>query len=230
MRMMKNKPVYNLAVSFLLLTLPLVLTKNHIVLTEKNHVSIHGPIDSHSANHFFQQIAQVDSDGYIYINSQGGSVVAGNRIVRHVKSKNYTCIADKAMSMAFVILQSCAHRLVMHGSMLMQHQQYLEIEGNLENIKGYLHMVTTMEEEMTNMQAARLNMSIHEFKTRTNTDWWLYGDEIVTYGAADDIIESIECDKKLYEKQYTRKRNLGFFGMKVNVTYSGCPLVESESE
>lgn len=200
---------------------------DNITLNETNHVTIHGSINDRTVKQFLVKASGMSphSNQYVYINSPGGSVMAGNRIVRHVKSHNYTCVADHAASMAFVIFQACKHRVVMDTSVLMQHQQSLSVDGNLENINNYLHMANAVNEDLTLMQATRLNMTVNSFKDKTTNDWWLYGKEILDANAADAIVHNIECDRALYQQEYTRKEPMGFFGLEVNVTYSACPLV-----
>jgi len=99
-----------------------------IHLRENNFVSINGVINADSASRFISDILKVSGDKiYIYITSPGGSIIDGNRMIQVMESltssgKLLVCIADKAASMAFVILQYCPHRTIMDHSILMQHQ------------------------------------------------------------------------------------------------------------
>lgn len=225
---------YNMFCHILLSTLLLSSMRigdGKIMLTKTNHVSINGKITDRLADHVIRRASDIkrdiDKPTYLYINSPGGSVIAGNRIVRHVLHHNYTCIADRAMSMAFVIFQACEKRVVMHGSMLMQHQQSLGVDGNLENINSYLRMVNVIDQELTKMQAKRLHMSPVDFKDKTSSDWWLYGEEIINAHAADEVDDHIECDPELYTVSHerTESERFLFFEEERNITYNGCPLV-----
>lgn len=208
-----------------------VFCELQIVLNATNHVALHGPITDLSTKEFLVHAARLHNDHsdaspkYVYINSPGGSVVAGSRIVRHVMSKNYTCIADHAISMAFVVFQACTTRIVMAHSILMQHQQSLYIDGNLENVKSYMRMINAVNDDLTLLQAERLKMTVKDFKEKTVSDWWLYGKDILTYRAADKLISSVDCDIDLLHREVTRKEDTGLFGIEVNVTYSACPIV-----
>ena len=63
---------------------------NTINLNENNMVNIRGPIDSDSTNKFFQDIMKLDKENElnIFINSPGGSVMEGLRIVSYIEMLN----------------------------------------------------------------------------------------------------------------------------------------------
>jgi len=199
------------------------LADEHIVLTKDNHVTIHGTIDDKLANRFLTNVASVKDPMYIYIHSPGGSVLAGNRIVRHIQSRNYTCIADHAASMAFVILQACTKRYVTSTSIAMQHQQSLGYEGDLQAMNAYLKMVNAIEKELTIMQANRISITEKEFRDLTVSEWWLYGADIIARKVADKIV-NVDCSKDLY-KENTTTTKYTFFGDSYTVTHSACPLI-----
>lgn len=194
-----------------------------IMLTKDNHITIHGTINDKLANEFLSNAATVKDPRFIYIHSPGGSVIAGNRLVRHIQSKNYTCIADQAVSMAFVILQACAKRYSTSTSMVMQHQTSLGYEGDLQAMNAYLKMVNFIEKELTTMQATRIGMSEKEFRDLTVSEWWLYGSDIVEHNVTDKIVD-VECSRELYKETVTRTKYT-FFGDSYNVTHSACPLI-----
>lgn len=198
-------------------------TQDLILLTKDNHAAISGKINDKLANTFLVSASQLDNDAFIFINSPGGSVLAGNKIVRHVRHKNYTCIADHAASMAFVIMQACARRYVTSTSVLMQHQQSLEVGGDLQAINAYLSMVNAIERDLSQLQASRIGMKEEEFRQRTMSEWWLYGNDIITNRVADKLVH-VECSRDLYNKTITSQKQT-WFGETYDVTHSACPLI-----
>tara|TARA_B110000971_G_C19662959_1_gene343167 strand:- start:214 stop:489 length:276 start_codon:yes stop_codon:yes gene_type:complete len=81
---------------------------------------------------------------YVYINSQGGDVSACQLLINQLKyqvmqNKTIGCIAQKAYSMAFHLLQNCNNRYITSSSQVMQHQISLGIKkSNYGVIKKYL--------------------------------------------------------------------------------------------
>ena len=87
----------------------LVNAFNLIELNTTNVLSLQGEINSAVASSFIYDLnKRKDKRGiYVYINSQGGSVESGNQIISEIQKYQLDCIAERAYSMGFVILQSC---------------------------------------------------------------------------------------------------------------------------
>lgn len=201
---------------------------NTVNLNENNLVSIRGPIDSDSTNKFFQDIMKLDKEDEIniFINSPGGSVMEGLKIVSYIEMLNenvkVNCIADFAASMAFIITQSCKHRYALKSSLLMQHQMSLMNRGNLFNLNNYMEMINEMNVDLDKSQAERINMSYEEFKERITNDWWLYGNKAKEMNVVDDIV-NVRCSDRLTTN--TEKIKLRTMFGDVEFTFNLCPLV-----
>ena len=85
------------------------------------HISIYKILHYNSINNKLDLISKIvyqlilkegDNPIYLYINSHGGEVVAGNNLINYLlyNNKNIICIANYAASMAFAILQACNKR------------------------------------------------------------------------------------------------------------------------
>ena len=200
-----------------------------IELTDSNFVNIRLSIDDKSMSNVITKLHKLkNKEVFIYINSFGGSVSSGNTLVEHIKSLQnkeiiVSCIADKAMSMAFIIFQHCTNRYILDSSILMQHQMSLGIKGPIRNIDNYLKMINNMENSINEYQAKRLNIDVNEFKELTESDWWLYGKDILKFNAADKIV-SVYCTNDLYSITDNIQFET-FFGM-VDIKFSRCPLVQ----
>lgn len=201
---------------------------NTINLNENNMVSIRGPIDSESTNKFFQDIMKIDKDEEvnIFINSPGGSVMEGLKIVSYIEMLNnnirVNCIADFAASMAFIITQSCQNRYALKNSLLMQHQMSLMTRGNLFNLNNYMDMINDMNVELDKTQAQRINMTYEEFKDRITNDWWLYGSQAKEMNVVDDIV-NVRCSDRLISG--TEKTKVSTIFGDIEYTFNLCPLV-----
>tara|TARA_B100001121_G_C18697031_1_gene625451 strand:- start:59 stop:850 length:792 start_codon:yes stop_codon:yes gene_type:complete len=201
---------------------------NTINLNENNLVNIRGPINSDSTNKFFQDIMKLDKEQEIniFINSPGGSVMEGLKIVNYIEMLNQNvkvnCIADFAASMAFIITQSCKNRYALKSSLLMQHQMSLMNSGNLFNLNNYMEMINDMNVDLDKSQAERIDMTYEEFKERITNDWWLYGNKAKEMNVVDDIV-NVRCSDRLISGNEKIKVST-FFG-DIEYTFNLCPLV-----
>ena len=86
---------------------------NTITLTNDNFVSLRGPVSSISISNLINNLISKTADvRYIYLNTNGGSVDAGLKLVNVIQGLEdnnivVNCIADTAISMGFVIFQFC---------------------------------------------------------------------------------------------------------------------------
>jgi ATP-dependent Clp protease protease subunit len=199
-----------------------------INLTADNLVVLRGTVNMESVSNVIEQLHAVGNDSvYLYINSPGGSVVDGYHLVQTIDAlyksgKTVICIADTAISMAFVIFQSCPVRYIRPSSILMQHQMSFGIRGSIEQVKNYVSFVDNMEEEINIRQALRIGMPVTEFKDKIMNDWWTYGYQTIEHNLADEMVFML-CDKELMEQTTVTVINT-WFGP-VTLHYSGCPLL-----
>lgn len=208
----------------------------NIVLKRGNHLFLTSQVNEDSKELFISNNnALTTKDIYVYISSNGGSVMSGNEIIENMKylnnnGYNITCIAQKAYSMAFHIFQHCKQRYITSSSTLMQHQMSLGINGNYENIKTYLEMIEDINEELINHSAKRLKMTTIEFKNNIMNDWWFYGKKAINYNVADEIV-NIGCHKSLYNMKYIKNKKEfsleDLFSDKDEhvIELNGCPLL-----
>jgi len=209
-----------------------VMAYKTILLTPDNHVSLIGEVNQQSVGNFLIEIGRKNhtknGEIYIVLNSPGGQVGAGNNLVEHIRflqAENVTvnCLALNAASMAFAILQACDNRLVTTTSLLMQHQISNDgIDGSFESIRSYVDFMMQLEDYMTIFQAERLNMTEHNFREKTEHDWWLLGTNAVTENVADQVV-TVGCHTSLYAN--TKNVTVTTMFGPVDLVYSTCPAV-----
>lgn len=207
-----------------------ILSANNIEtlvkLTEKNFVTIRGPIDgSNSAKIIDQLISkQHENELYIYLITNGGSVINGMEIVQTMKSLSENkvsikCIADTALSMGFIIFQYCPVRYVTLSSVLMQHQLSLGIKGPINQVNTYMSFIQSIEDEVDRHQSDRLGITVPELRSLIAHDWWLFGENNVKSKVADKMV-SVICD---FDPKLSTETMQTIFG-DIDLTYSTCPL------
>ena len=219
-----------LSICIFLAALPVVRTEiTSIHLTNDNFVSLRGPVTSQSIAELISNLLDKTSDKrYIYLNTNGGSVDAGMRLINVIKDLQnnnieVNCIADTAISMGFVIFQSCSKRYVLSYSTLMQHQMSMSgIRGKLLELNSYMSHINKIEDTVNKMQANRINITQTEFESKINNDWWLTSDESIEYGVADELI-SIKC---MFPKEKEIVEINTIFG-DVVLTYLKCPQIST---
>lgn len=202
------------------------LLRNQIYLNTTNHISIRGQITPEVANQFVYDSLTMPNVKYIYIDSLGGSVYHGNLIIDEVLQKNYTCIADRAMSMGFAIFQACRFRIVMKTSELMQHQASLTINGELEQIKNWMSMNDNRLQDLISLQAKKLNVQKEWFINKTKTEWHMTGKYAVKNNCAD-LLLAVSCTSVLTKQNITKiSDNILLehqYNPKLIEIYSKCP-------
>ena len=227
------KYLYFLFAFIALITPSFTQATTDLQLTEKNHVVLRGQVTGESVSKWILELNNIkDKDVIVYINSPGGSVLAGMTFVEQIKQiassgKNVVCVADVAASMAFIILQSCPVRYVTSASILMQHQMSLKLGGQIENVKTYLGFLDNIENDLNIMQANKMNLDQEKFKKLIAHDLWLSGSDIMRYNAADKMIH-VSCDSLLLAK--VDKEEIDTYFGKIVLTYSKCPLARDPIE
>jgi ATP-dependent Clp protease protease subunit len=197
-----------------------------ITLTSKNTIVLRGEVNSKSIGKVLYDInSSSEKELFLFISSPGGSIFAGNQLVQAIKSsdKKITCIANVAISMAFVILQACETRVSTPVSVTMQHVASYGVSGDSPNNVSMLKFIESMLKEMNEEQAKRIGLPYKKFQAKTRNDWWLYGSSIVKNNVTDGI-SKVVCSKELTETVI--KDTVRVFIFSIKVEFSGCPLIE----
>ena len=200
----------------------LVNTLDMIHLNTSNLITVKGPITDDLATQFVYEINQKQekNDLYVFIDTNGGSVDAGNQIVEEIEKYELSCIAARAISMGFIILQSCNKRYITKYGFLMQHQMSYGVTGEKEHIDSYVKFVNGISDTLQQIQADKIGMSREEFRQKTLNDWWLFGEDAVTQNCVDEVVK-VACSSELTNQTYTEENG------SYTYTYSKCPLVKN---
>ena len=196
-------------------------TKNNksIKLDVDNVLSLRGEINQKLATEFVYSVNSRENktDLYVYLDTNGGSVDAGLQIMDEIEKYELNCIAHKAMSMGFVILQTCKTRIVTPYSTIMQHQISYGIGNEKAKVESYVDYIKQIGRHLSKMQAKRIGISSKEFLRRTYNDWWLYGQQAIKENCADTL-SKITCSPTLTNQTYVVEK------MASDYVYSKCPF------
>lgn len=211
----------------------LAAPKSAIVLDVDNFVSLSGEISDKTASQFVSSVLLKQSNKTltVYINSGGGSVIAGARIVQTIRDLKKTrpalkvrCYSSFAASMAFVILQTaCDERLVGEVSTLMQHQATFGVEGRDGEVQSRIGMISSFIQWMDSLQASRLGITVRQLRELSRDEWWLVGEQAVKAKAADSVAP-ILCTPDLVNG--THEESFQSMFVRAKLTWSNCPLIQ----
>ncbi len=195
----------------------------NIRLTTKNNLILKGPVNEKSVSRIIYDLNMLDNktDIYLYLDTPGGEVESGQRLVTEIINHNVSCIAERAYSMGFAILQACNRRYILRHGKLMIHQISFGIKNELGKIESYLNFIQQIDFDMNHMMASRIMMRPDLFRERAKDEWWLNGFFAIKANCADEIA-TISCSKELTRNNYTE--SYGSY----DYIYSKCPLVLSE--
>ena len=175
-----------------------------IHINTQNVLLIRGEITEKLATQFVYELNQKTNKQnlYVFLDTNGGSVDAGNKIVGEIQKHNIDCIAHKAISMGFIILQSCRNRYITPLGTLMQHQMSYGIGDEKAKVESYVNFIKQIGDYLNSMQADKIGISHDEMQKRTYNDWWLFGENAVQANCVDQIA-SVTCSSKLTNRTYS---------------------------
>lgn len=211
------------------LTATVALAKPRIVtLTPSNFILLRGEIDDNLVSQVSLKLQLKQGESvYLYIDSPGGSIVDGMRLINLVKALSASgteviCITDYAASMAFSLFQACPVRYAIENAIIMQHQASYGTQGSMTQNRSRIELVENITTKLNKMDSDRLQMPLDQFVNRIYKDWWLFDRDIVKYKAADELV-LVMCDAKLMQEKVVETIN-SRFGT-ATVTWSACPVV-----
>lgn len=195
----------------------------NIELTQKNNLILRGSINEESVSNIMYEINKVHnkSSVYLFLDTPGGEVTYGLQLINEIKKYNISCIAEKAYSMGFAILQACKQRYILPYTSVMQHQISFGIGGELGKIKAHTLLVDQYNQYLIEMQSKRIHMHPQTFINKINNEWWLFGGNIIFENVADEMIYA-SCSTSLTNANFTISKG------SYDYTYSSCPLISKE--
>ena len=194
--------------------------EKHIALDLNNTIMIRGEINEKTATDFVFDLNSRENKKnlFVFLDTNGGSVDAGNKIVQEIQKYKLDCIAQRAISMGFVIFQSCNERYITQLSTLMQHQMSYGIMNEKAKIESYVNYIKQVSHHLVGLQSKKIGISKKEFERRTYNEWWLFGDNAIDENCADELAQ-VTCSPSLTNQTYSVEKGPYI------LYYSKCPLI-----
>lgn len=162
-------------------------------------VFISGEITDDSANVVISELLYLDSlnhkDISVYINSPGGSVIAGLAIydtMNYIKSDVSTIVVGMAASMASFLLAAGTpgKRYALPNSEVMIHEVLGGTEGQATVVKIQAERILKLRDKMNGLLAKLTKKSITKINKDTERDHFMDAKEALEYGIVDCILEA----------------------------------------
>ncbi len=135
-----------------------------------------------------------DKDIMMYINSPGGSVVAGMAIydtMNYIKCDVRTICVGMAASMAAVLLASGAEgkRCALPNSEIMIHQPLGGAQGQASDIAIHAEHILKTKKKLNNILSEKSGQPLEKIEKDTDRDNFMSAQEALKYGLIDKIFE-----------------------------------------
>lgn len=161
-------------------------------------------IDDRLANEIIGVLLYLDSEDnkkpiYLYINSLGGSVIAGLAIydtLQHIKSPVITINVGVAASMASFLLASGekGKRIALPHSRVMIHQAMGGAQGQAEDIKVEAQQILQIQENIVRTYSSMTGKDPEVIRKDLMRDNFMSAEEAKEYGLIDQVIKLQDVD------------------------------------
>ena len=165
-----------------------------------------GPINDAVANLVIAQLlflAHEDpkKDIKLYINSPGGSVVAGMAIydtIQFIQPEVSTICVGMAASMAAVLLSAGAKgkRFSLPNSEILIHQVMGGAEGQASDIEITAKQILKMKAKLNQILAKHTGQKVDKIEKDADRDYYMSASEAKEYGLVDEIIKNSKVEKE----------------------------------
>ena len=141
----------------------------------------------------FLESEDPDKDINLYINSPGGSVVAGMAIydtMNFIKSKVSTICVGISASMGAFLLSSgeVGLRYALPNSEIMIHQPLGGAQGQATEIKIAAEHILKLRDKLNKILAINTKQELQKIEIDTDRDYFMSADEALKYGLIDEIL------------------------------------------
>jgi len=162
-------------------------------------IMLHDDVNEHSASVIVAQLlfleSESDKDIHFYINSPGGSVIAGLSILdtmRFIKCDVSTIVMGQAASMGSLLASSGTRgkRLILPSARHMIHQVSSGTRGTAIDMKIALEETLKLNQYLTNIYVENTGKTYEQLELDMSRDKFMSAQESVDYGLADKIITS----------------------------------------
>lgn len=166
-------------------------------LLQERIIFINGEINDESAYDTITKLLYLDSENNekisLYINSNGGSVIAGLAIIdtmNIIKSDVETYCIGKAYSMGAMILACGKTRYALENSEIMIHSPSTSMEGKTEQIEQSTERLKNTKKKLIELLYKKTNKTKKEIDKNFQKDTFMTSEQAQKFGIIDNILKS----------------------------------------
>ena len=179
-------------------------------LLKERIVFVNGPVHDGMSQLIVAQLLHLEAENpnkeiSMYINSPGGSVVAGMSIydtMQYIKPKVSTLVCGMAASMGSVIAigGETGMRFALPNSEIMIHQPSGGMQGTAEDILISARNIERTRERLYQLYMKHSGQDYETVRTALDRDKWMTPEEAKEWGHVDEIVESRKAADEAVEK------------------------------
>lgn len=168
-------------------------------LLKERVVFLVGQVEDYMANLVVAQLLFLESENpdkdiHLYINSPGGAVNAGLAIydtMQFIKPDVSTVCIGQAASMGALLLAGGAKgkRFALPHARMMVHQPMGGFQGQAADIDIQAKEILRIRERLNQILRKHTGRTLDQIEDDTDRDYFMGGDDAVTYGLIDAVIE-----------------------------------------
>ncbi|HEC69800.1 MAG TPA: ATP-dependent Clp endopeptidase proteolytic subunit ClpP [Candidatus Omnitrophica bacterium] len=156
------------------------------------------PVDDSVANvviaqMLFLQMEDVSKDINVYINTPGGSIIAGLAIydtMQFVKPDVATYCVGQAASLGALLLAAGkkGKRFALPNSRILIHQPWGGVQGTAEDISIQTKEILRLREKVNVILSFHTGKPLEKIREDTDRDYFMSAEEAKNYGIVDEVI------------------------------------------
>ena len=164
------------------------------------------PIDDYIANliiaqMLFLQMENKNQDISLYVNTPGGSVMAGLAIydtMQFVHCDVATYCIGQAASMGALLLAggTAGKRFALPNARIMIHQPWGGMQGTATDIQIHAEEMLTLKTRLTKLFSKHTKKKVEEIEKDADRDFFMSAKEAQKYGVVDEVVESLKGERK----------------------------------
>lgn len=162
-------------------------------------IMCHGTVEDNMSALIVSQLLYLQSEDankpiHLYINSPGGSVIAGLAIIdtmNIITCPVYTYCLGQCASMGLMIL-SCGdkgNRYVLENARIMGHTVSSGCEGKIQDMKIAVKESDRLNDILMEMLAKNCGKDVKQIKKDMDRDFFMSAEEVVKYGLVDKVLK-----------------------------------------
>ena len=154
------------------------------------------------AQMFFLEMENPSKDIHLYINSPGGSIMAGLAIydiMQFIKCNVHTYCIGMAASMGSLLLTAGVKRFILPHARVMIHQPLVAgggLSGPVSDIEIHTQEMALLKKKLTNIYVKHTKKSFDELTQSMDRDRYMGAEEAKNFGLVDEIVTARKQVKK----------------------------------